>query len=262
MFSQPRDQVRRNDRGIGSRVATHPSTIGATTPISAESSEVFRPTPKGYPDADNRSWLQGLGRYDPAMGVRNFLIEGRSGSGKTTVCEELLRRGYQAIHGDRVLAYQGDPETGEPDPETGVPVNGGGHPPDCDCLACLAWRDKRWIWNVELVRSLVADHQEPVTFFCGGSRNSPKIIQFFDGVFVLDVDLDTLLRRLERRPADEFGGKQSERDFTARLHGTTEGLPEVGMVIDTSRPLGQVVDEIIRHTEEVGGRVSDASRPG
>jgi len=48
------------------------------------------------------------------MGVRNYLIEGVSGAGKTAVCTELQRRGYQAIHGDRDLAYQGDPEPGQP----------------------------------------------------------------------------------------------------------------------------------------------------
>ena len=46
------------------------------------------------------------------MGIRNYLIEGVSGTGKTSVCKELQRRGYHAIHGDRELAYQGDPETG------------------------------------------------------------------------------------------------------------------------------------------------------
>ena len=49
-----------------------------------------------------------------SMGIRNYLIEGLSGTGKTSVCDELQRRGYHAIHGDRELAYQGDPETGEP----------------------------------------------------------------------------------------------------------------------------------------------------
>jgi hypothetical protein len=48
------------------------------------------------------------------MGKRNYLIEGVSGTGKTAVCIELQRRGYQAIHGDRDLAYQGDPELGQP----------------------------------------------------------------------------------------------------------------------------------------------------
>jgi hypothetical protein len=196
------------------------------------------------------------------MGVRNFLIDGRSGSGKTTVCDELLRRGYHAIHGDRVLTYQGDPETGEPDPETGESLNGNplpfqggeadGHPADCDCMACLAWLAQRWIWNLDQVRFLVADHDEPLTFFCGGSRNFSKIIDLFDGVFILEVDLDTSLRRLERQPEGEFGGKQSEREFfTARLYPTTEGIPQDGIVINTSRPVEQVVDEILRHAEAV-----------
>jgi broad-specificity NMP kinase len=52
--------------------------------------------------------------YDPAMGVRNYLIEGVSGISKTSVCKELQRRGYHAINGDTELAYQGDPKTGDP----------------------------------------------------------------------------------------------------------------------------------------------------
>lgn len=46
------------------------------------------------------------------MGVKNYLIEGVSYTGKTSVCEELQRRGYQAIHGERELAYQGEPKIG------------------------------------------------------------------------------------------------------------------------------------------------------
>jgi broad-specificity NMP kinase len=40
------------------------------------------------------------------VGRRNHLVEGVSGTGKTSVCDELQRRGYHAIHGDRDLAYQ------------------------------------------------------------------------------------------------------------------------------------------------------------
>jgi len=35
-------------------------------------------------------------KYHRAMGKRNYLIEGVSGAGKTAVCTELQRRGYQA----------------------------------------------------------------------------------------------------------------------------------------------------------------------
>lgn len=40
---------------------------------------------------------------------------------------------------------------------------------------------------------MIADHTRPVSFFCGGSRNSPAFIALFDDVFVLDIkDLQTL----------------------------------------------------------------------
>lgn len=80
------------------------------------------------------------------MGVRNYLIEGVSGTGKSSVREELQRRGYHAVDGHRELAYQGDPETG-------IPTEGRTH--------------EHHIWNVERVQALISDRSEKVTFFCG-----------------------------------------------------------------------------------------------
>jgi predicted ATPase len=34
------------------------------------------------------------------MGIKNYLIDGVSCAGKTPVCGELHRRGYNVIHGD------------------------------------------------------------------------------------------------------------------------------------------------------------------
>lgn len=163
------------------------------------------------------------------MGRRNYLIEGVSGTGKTSVCNELQRRGYHAIHGDRELAYQGDPETGEP-------TDGFTH--------------EHHIWRVDKVKGLVENQDEAVTFFCGGSRNFSKFIDLFDGVFVLEVDLDTLNRRLDERSENEWGKKQSERELIARLHQTKEDIPKIAIVIDANAPLALVVDEIVRHTDE------------
>jgi len=188
------------------------------------------------------------------VGFRNFLIEGVSGSGKTSVCSELERRGYQAIHGDRVLAYVGDPETGDPLPDN---VTLGGYAAGCGCWDCLGWLSERWLWDLDQVRTLAADRDQPMTFFCGGSRNFSQVIDLFDAVFVLDVDLDTLLRRLKRRPEHEFGGKQSERDLVALQNRTREDrlldrrVPEDAILIDTSRPLAQVVDEVLRRADEI-----------
>lgn len=161
------------------------------------------------------------------MGVHNYLIEGVSGTGKTSVCLELDRRGYRAINGDRELAYQGDPETV-------APIDSALH--------------EHHIWDVSRVRTLVADQHERATFFCGGSRNFSQFIDLFDEVFVLDVDLDTLLQRLDQRPRDEWGSKSSERDLIVRLHRTREDIPRTGVVIDATPALADVVDEILRRT--------------
>lgn len=163
------------------------------------------------------------------MGIKNYLIEGVSCTGKTSVCEELQRRGYHTIHGDRELAYFGDLETGEPlDDYTG--------------------ENRSWIWDVEKVRALVADQSHAATFFCGGSRNFGRFLDLFDEVFVLEIDLDTLNRRLAARPEDEWGGTASEGESLARLqHETKEGLPKNAIRIDATAPLSSVVDTILEN---------------
>ncbi len=164
------------------------------------------------------------------MGIKNYLIEGVSGTGKTSVCDELLRRGYHAIHGDRALAYQGDPQTGEP-------LEGFAH--------------EHHIWDVDKVRAFVADQSHAVSFFCGGSRNFDRFIDLFDGVFVLEVDLDTLNRRLAARPGDEWGGRASEREFIARLHATKEDIPKNAIIIDATAPVARVVDAILENAKHL-----------
>ncbi|MBT8163479.1 MULTISPECIES: AAA family ATPase [Arthrobacter] len=171
------------------------------------------------------------------MGRRNFLIEGGSGTGKTSVCEELARRGYHVVHGDRELAYQGDPETGAP----------------MEDVTGLAVHDDH-LWRVDKVKALVADQRQAVTFFCGGSRKFAKFIDLFNGVFVLEVDTETLVRRLDDRREDEWGGqrRQAELDLILRLHRTKADIPRGGIAIDATGPLAHVVDEILTLSGAVG----------
>lgn len=168
------------------------------------------------------------------MGLKNYLIEGISGAGKTSVAEELERRGYQVIHGDRALAYPGDPETG-------VALEG----PSERVTDQVRWRHEHWIWDVNAVKTLIADQGSAQTFFCGGARNHRHFLHLFDGVFVLDIDAETLNLRLSRRAEDEFGGKPEERQLIARLHATKEDLPIAAVSIDATMPVTRVVDEIL-----------------
>ncbi len=177
------------------------------------------------------------------MGMKNYLIEGLSGTGKTTVAEELQRRGYHVLHGDRELKYRGDPETGKPVSE---PV----HQSEMDKAI---WQQEHLLWDVGKVKSVIADHHETHSFFCGGSRNFSKFIDLFDRVFVLELDdLDELYRRLDERVArdpTDWGGKPEEKELVARLHRTKVGLPENAIVIKAMAPIADIVDEILRRCD-------------
>lgn len=162
------------------------------------------------------------------MGRRNVLVDGGSCTGKTAVATELQRRGHHVVHGDRELAYQGDPRTGEP----------------VDGVTGLAVHDHH-LWRVDRVRALAADQQAEVTFFCGGCRNSAAFLDVFDEVVVLQVDGDTLVRRLDQRPADEWGAQPAERELVLRLH-REQAPPAPGTAVDATAPLEDVVDEVLR----------------
>jgi adenylate kinase family enzyme len=173
------------------------------------------------------------------MGIKNYLIDGLSGTGKTTVAEELRRRGYHVLDGDVELAYRGYPETGEP-------LSALDHE---RALNNPEWGQKHWLWNIDKVKSVIADHSIAISFFCGGSRNFPRFIGLFDEVFVLEVsDLDTLLGRIDERVArdpTDWGGKPEERELIKRLHATKEDTPKNGVIIDAAAPLERVVAEIL-----------------
>ena len=154
------------------------------------------------------------------MGKRNYLIEGVSGTGKTSVAEELQRRGYHVLHGDRELKYRGDPKTGEP-------VNEPVHESEGDKAV---WQQEHHLWDIDKVKSAIADHSKAISFFCGGSRNFSKFIDLLDGVFVLNVDdIETIYRRLDERVArdpTDFGGKPEEKELVAECIERRKTYPE------------------------------------
>lgn len=161
------------------------------------------------------------------MGVKNYVLDGVSCAGKTTVCDELQRRGFHAIHGDRELAYWGDAETGKP-------------------LDSTAY--EHWIWDIDKVRALVADQAHAVTFLCGGCRNLHRFIHLVDGVLVLEIDEDTLNRRLALRPDSEWGGSPEAGALNARLqHAKNDYVADIATIIDGTAAPECVVDAILQH---------------
>lgn len=166
------------------------------------------------------------------------MIEGVSGTGKTSVCNELLRRGYHALHGDRVLRPDQLPANTQAaprgqssnDPETAAMVH------------------RLAIWDAVKVMAEINSEDAEVSFFCGGFRNHAELIHHFDGVFILEIDRQTLIQRLATRPSDEFGGTPAEKELILNLHQSKADMPKTGIVIDAKAPIGEVVDKILKRS--------------
>ena len=178
------------------------------------------------------------------MGRRNYVIEGVSGTGKTSLCTELIRRGYHAVHGDRELRPDASPQ------RSGEVVSN-----DDEQRALMVHRHA--FWDEAKVRRHLDNHDADLTFFCGGFRNHGQLLGLFDGVFILEIDRETLLRRLDLRPEDEFGGRPAERKLIVRLHETKEDMPKSGIIIDGTQPLEVVADVVIGYCRAIPNRQSN-----
>lgn len=163
------------------------------------------------------------------MGIfmKVYLIEGISGTGKTTVCEELNRRGYKAIEADEEIAHYADPKTGEPT-EHKIPDN--------------------WIWNEEKFTNALKQAREPLLFICGGAMNQEKFKHHFDKIFTLHIDDEILKHRLANRTNNDFGKHPDELALQLEWNkGAVKYSKERGTIlIDATKPVSEVVDEILK----------------
>jgi gluconate kinase len=158
------------------------------------------------------------------MAKRNYLVEGLSGAGKSSVYEELIRRGYNAISTDRAWKHHADPDMALP----------GG----------LVRHDGS-MWNELKAVSELESPELDVLFVCGSSRNRARFLPYFTKVFNLRIDDDTMRRRLEERTNNEFGKQPKEVELMLRLNRSDE-KPAGAIDVDATQPLRQVVDELLR----------------
>jgi hypothetical protein len=167
------------------------------------------------------------------MAKRNYLVEGLSGVGKSSVYEELIRRGYTAISTDRAWAYFADPHTGLP----GGPM-----------------RHDTWMWDRQKAVSALESPEPEVLFVCGSSRNRDHFLPYFTKIFNLRIDDDTMRRRIQERTADdwELGPEAMYVEALTRMIelmlelNHSDDKPAGAIDLDATQPLNQVVDELLR----------------
>jgi len=157
------------------------------------------------------------------MAKRNYLVEGLSGAGKSSVYEELIRRGYKAITTDRAWKYHADPDT---------------------CLPGGA-RHHDSMWDQQKAVSELESPEPEVLFVCGSSRNRDRFLPYFTKIFNLRIDDDTMRRRLQERTNNDFGKQPEELELMLSLNRSDE-KPAGAIHVDATQPLHQVVDELLR----------------
>jgi hypothetical protein len=158
------------------------------------------------------------------MAKRNYLVDGLSGAGKSSVYEELIRRGYEALSTDRAWAYHADPDTDLP----GGPI-----------------RHDTFVWDEQKAVSELESPEPEVLFVCGSSRNRDGFLPYFTKVFNLCIDDDTMRRRLQERTADDWPLGKEGVELMLTLNRSAD-KPAGAIDVDATQPLHQVVDELLR----------------
>jgi len=159
-----------------------------------------------------------------------YLIDGVSGAGKTTICEELTKRGYKAIEADEALADWIDPSTGLPTDDHS---------------------SENWHWDKKKFDALISKNNIDNLFICGGAMNKPDFLHHFTKIFTLHLDDETLKERLLNRTNNDYGKKPEELAFQLKENQLTEQYSKDrgAILIDATKPVEIIVEEIIKNLE-------------
>jgi shikimate kinase len=160
--------------------------------------------------------------------VKRVLITGMSGSGKSSVIQELAARGYQAHDLDT-------PEWSEwidTDPS--------------DVLTPTPGKD--WVWREHRVRALLSQPEEGTLFIGGCAENMGQLFPLIHTVILLSAPVTTIMERLRTRSPGSYGSVAEERRRVTGLISTIEPLlrKSADYEIDTRGPIHATVDEILR----------------
>jgi len=154
-----------------------------------------------------------------------------SGTGKSTLIEELAARGYKAIDAD-------SDEWSE-----WVPASSGSEPGDSPVRA-----NEDWVWRADRIGDLLATEDVDILFLSGCAENMGLFLPRFDHVILISAPADTIVRRLQTRDNNAYGKHPDEVARVLALQRTIEPLLRKAATheIDTRAPLDQVVATIVR----------------
>lgn len=168
------------------------------------------------------------------MTTRAYLVTGVSGSGKSTICQQLASRGHRAFDIDDGFARWIHRESGDV-----AEYRDDG----------LMAHEHDWMVDEPKVREAINSSGEPV-WFCGSAHNLHLLSDLFTHMFVLEYPSEQVIReRIMNRTNSDYGKAPGEleeiigyqQEYEARF--TSRGATTIDCTLS--------VDEIVKKLESV-----------
>ena len=169
--------------------------------------------------------------------MKRILVSGVSGVGKTSVGRYLRELGYEStdienIGGMFKMVHKGTNEVFD----------------DYDNAKPEHIKNAEWVCDVNRLNLLLESQKSDLSFYTGIASNMDDIIPFFDKVFVLKPDSETLNRRLKNREGtDDIGNNQEGRDVVLGWKDWWESEMEKknAILVDANGTLEEIGKEIL-----------------
>lgn len=152
--------------------------------------------------------------------MTRVLITGMSGTGKSTLLDELAARGYRTVdtdYGDYFELVEGE----------------------------RLWRAER----IEALLRCAPANNTDVLFVAGTTRNQAAFYPWFEHIVLLSAPAQVLIERLTHRTTNPYGKDPAELAETLQYLEAVEPLLRARATLEvvTTVPVTQVADTILSH---------------